>query len=96
MPLPAMLADQDWAKRLHRMDTGVPYGIALALAALLRLSRHTLDEVARHVRPLRRVSHPLVVLSRVRSNRARATAFARKISRNNRLTQIGYAPLTMD
>ena len=35
MPLPAALANQDWAKRLHRMDTGVPYGIALALAALL-------------------------------------------------------------
>ena len=34
MPLPAMLAEQDWAKRLHRMDAGVPYGIALALAAL--------------------------------------------------------------
>ena len=26
---------QEWAKRLHRMDAGVPYGIALALAALL-------------------------------------------------------------
>ena len=35
MPLPAILADQEWAKRLHRMDAGVPYGIALALAALL-------------------------------------------------------------
>ena len=35
MPLPAWLASQEWAKRLHRMDTGVPYGIALALAALL-------------------------------------------------------------
>jgi len=34
MPLPAMLANQEWAKRLHRMDAGVPYGIALALAAL--------------------------------------------------------------
>src|SRR5215216_7640087 len=34
MPLPALLANQEWAKRLHRMDTGVPYGIALALAAL--------------------------------------------------------------
>ena len=30
MPLPAVLADQKWAKRLHRMDAGVPYGIALA------------------------------------------------------------------
>ena len=35
MPLPAALANQEWAQRLHRMDTGVPYGIALALAALL-------------------------------------------------------------
>jgi prepilin peptidase CpaA len=34
VPLPAMLANQEWAKRLHRMDAGVPYGIALALAAL--------------------------------------------------------------
>jgi len=34
MPLPAVLANQEWAKRLHRMDTGVPYGIALAIAAL--------------------------------------------------------------
>jgi prepilin peptidase CpaA len=35
MPLPALLSGQDWAKRLHRMDTGIPYGIALAAAALL-------------------------------------------------------------
>jgi prepilin peptidase CpaA len=34
MPLPGLLANQEWAKRLHRMDTGVPYGIALAIAAL--------------------------------------------------------------
>jgi len=34
MPLPSLLADQEWAKRLHRVDTGVPYGIALAFAAL--------------------------------------------------------------
>jgi len=34
MPLPSWLAGQDWAERLHRMDTGIPYGIALALAAL--------------------------------------------------------------
>jgi prepilin peptidase CpaA len=33
-PLPAMLAEQDWVVRLHRDDTGVPYGIALAAAAL--------------------------------------------------------------
>ena len=34
MPLPRILAEQDWVKRLHRMDADVPYGIALALAAL--------------------------------------------------------------
>ena len=35
MPLPQMLTGQDWAKRLHRQGGGVPYGIALAAAALL-------------------------------------------------------------
>jgi prepilin peptidase CpaA len=35
IPLPSMLADQEWAQRLHRLDGGVPYGIALAAAALL-------------------------------------------------------------
>lgn len=35
MPLPAALSGQDWVKRLHRMDAGVPYGIALAASALL-------------------------------------------------------------
>lgn len=35
MPLPKALAEQEWAKRLHRLDGGVPYGIALAAAALL-------------------------------------------------------------
>ena len=34
MPLPALLEGQDWAMRLHRADAGVPYGIALAAAAL--------------------------------------------------------------
>ena len=34
MPLPALLAGQEWAERLHRNDAGVPYGIALATAAL--------------------------------------------------------------
>lgn len=34
LPLPAVLQNQDWAARLHRVDTGVPYGIALATAAL--------------------------------------------------------------
>jgi prepilin peptidase CpaA len=35
MPLPETLAGQDWVKRLHKLDGGVPYGIALAAAALL-------------------------------------------------------------
>ena len=30
----ALLAKQQWVERLHRMDGGVPYGIALAAAAL--------------------------------------------------------------
>jgi prepilin peptidase CpaA len=33
-PLPALLARQEWLQRLHRKDAGVPYGIALAAAAL--------------------------------------------------------------
>ena len=35
IPLPAALARQDWVQRLHKLDGGVPYGIALAPAALL-------------------------------------------------------------
>jgi prepilin peptidase CpaA len=34
-PLPPILAHQDWVQRLHDKDAGVPYGIALAAAALL-------------------------------------------------------------
>lgn len=34
MPLPKMLEQQPWLVRLHRMDSGIPYGIALAAAAL--------------------------------------------------------------
>ncbi len=33
--LPPMLENQAWLARLHQRDTGVPYGIALAAAALL-------------------------------------------------------------
>ncbi len=33
-PLPGWLAAQPWVQRLHRKDGGVPYGIALAAAAL--------------------------------------------------------------
>ena len=35
MTLPPVLANQEWVNRLHRMDSGIPYGIALALAALM-------------------------------------------------------------
>jgi prepilin peptidase CpaA len=35
VPLPPVLARQAWAERLHRKDGGVPYGIALAAAALV-------------------------------------------------------------
>jgi len=34
-PLPAVLAGAEWAERLHRHDAGIPYGIALAAAALI-------------------------------------------------------------
>ena len=34
MPMPAVLHGQEWAMRLHRVDAGVPYGIALAAAAI--------------------------------------------------------------
>jgi prepilin peptidase CpaA len=34
LPLPAVLARQDWIVRLHETGAGVPYGIALAAAAL--------------------------------------------------------------
>jgi prepilin peptidase CpaA len=35
LPLPQILAEQEWVDRLHRPDGGVPYGIALAAAALI-------------------------------------------------------------
>ena len=34
-PLPIALQGASWAERLHRKDAGVPYGIALAAAALI-------------------------------------------------------------
>ncbi len=34
-PLPPILITQDWIARLHDHDSGVPYGIALAIAGLL-------------------------------------------------------------
>lgn len=35
LPLPAVLARQNWILRLHETGGGVPYGIALAAAALV-------------------------------------------------------------
>ena len=35
VPLPGLLAGQFWAQRLHRQGGDIPYGIALAGAALL-------------------------------------------------------------
>jgi prepilin peptidase CpaA len=35
MPLPRVFVGREWAERLHRLDGGVPYGIALAAAALM-------------------------------------------------------------
>ncbi|HWK96356.1 MAG TPA: prepilin peptidase [Pseudolabrys sp.] len=35
LPLPALLARQSWIMRLHDTGAGVPYGIALAAAALI-------------------------------------------------------------
>jgi len=35
LPLPDFLDREEWVTRLHRMDSGVPYGIALAAAALM-------------------------------------------------------------
>jgi prepilin peptidase CpaA len=34
LPLPQLLARQGWLQRLHEKDGGIPYGIALAAAAL--------------------------------------------------------------
>jgi prepilin peptidase CpaA len=35
LPLPRALVGREWAERLHRQGGGVPYGIALAAAALV-------------------------------------------------------------
>ncbi len=35
LPLPRLFIGREWAERLHRGDGGVPYGIALAAAALI-------------------------------------------------------------
>jgi prepilin peptidase CpaA len=35
LPLPGVLARQPWIARLHAIETGIPYGIALAIAGLI-------------------------------------------------------------
>jgi prepilin peptidase CpaA len=35
VPLPRFLLGRSWAERLHHADAGIPYGIALAAAALI-------------------------------------------------------------
>jgi prepilin peptidase CpaA len=35
VPLPAALAEQRWITRLHSIENGIPYGIALAVAGLV-------------------------------------------------------------
>ena len=44
LPLPRMLVGRQWAERLHRRGGGVPYGIALAAAALVDLSADRVDD----------------------------------------------------
>jgi prepilin peptidase CpaA len=39
MPLPGAVANWRWAERLHQPDAGIPYGIALAAAALVVYSQ---------------------------------------------------------
>jgi prepilin peptidase CpaA len=34
-PLPYVLAGQHWLARLHAKESGIPYGIALAVGALM-------------------------------------------------------------
>jgi prepilin peptidase CpaA len=34
-PLPYVLTGQDWLNKLHAKDSGIPYGIALAIGALM-------------------------------------------------------------
>ena len=45
-PLPAMAENWPWARRLHAANEGVPYGIALALSALVILPETTLWRAA--------------------------------------------------
>ena len=44
MPLTPFLARYRWLERLHDRKTGVPYGIALALAGLITYTNSTIFE----------------------------------------------------
>jgi prepilin peptidase CpaA len=46
MPLPRMASGWSWAQRLHDVKQGVPYGIALALAALAVLPQTSIWRAA--------------------------------------------------
>lgn len=46
MPLPRFLAAQGWILRLHDEDEGIPYGVALAIAAFIILPHTEIFQVA--------------------------------------------------
>ncbi len=46
MPLPHFLAVQGWILRLHDEDEGIPYGVALALAAFIVLPHTEIFQIA--------------------------------------------------
>lgn len=45
-PLPALIRDEHWAQRLHAAKTGIPYGLAMAPAALLVLPETPIFQLA--------------------------------------------------
>jgi prepilin peptidase CpaA len=45
-PLPAGLMDQGWISHLHNRTTGIPYGIALGIAALIMLPHSAIWKLA--------------------------------------------------
>ena len=51
LPLPGLLARQHWILRLHEKGGGVPYGIALAAAALIVYPQYRLDAGVRPLKP---------------------------------------------
>ena len=52
-PLPGVLAGQPWLLKLHAKESGIPYGIALAIGALMIYPETGMDQGGRP-RPLRR------------------------------------------